>query len=98
MFIVFLHVTSGVGLGDSSTACGTLSLPQGQTVANSYIENGIIPTIAGLIAAPMWSLLSGLVLRAVVLPLGTPFWFCVALYGCGVVGAGVLRRWCVNVG
>ncbi|MCJ1230370.1 hypothetical protein MMC12_007043 [Toensbergia leucococca] len=97
LFIISLCVyTSGVGLGDSLTAYGTLTLPQHETVADFYVKTGLIQTITGLTAAPLWSLLFGLVIDARVLPLGIPFWLCATLYGCGVVGAGALRRWHVN--
>lgn len=93
LFIASLCIyTSGIGLADSLTSYGTFSLAPGQTVADFYVRVGLINTIAGLAAAPLWSGLFSFILRSNILPFGLPFWICAGLFGAGLVGVGALRR------
>ncbi len=92
-FLLFLCVyTSGMGLSDSLTSYGTLTLPAGETVAEFYVRTGLVNTVASLVAGPLWSASFNLVLRSGFLPLGLPFWVCASLFGAGFAGVMVLRR------
>ena len=94
LFIISLCVfTSGTGLVDSLYAYGTLSLPAGEHITEFYLRLGLVQTIAGLVGAPLWSLIFSLVLKSGVLPYGLPFWLCSGLFGCAFFGAGALKRW-----
>lgn len=94
LFILSLCVfTSGTGLVDSLYAYGTLSLPAGEQITELYLRLGLVQTIAGLVGAPLWSMIFSLVLKSEVLPLGLPFWLSAGLFASALVGAGALKRW-----
>ena len=94
LFIASLCIfTSGTGLADSLCAYGTISLPPGEKIADFYLRIGLVQTIAGLVAAPLWSGIFSLVLKSGILPFGLPFWLCAGVFGSGLVGAGALKRW-----
>ena len=96
-FILFLCVyTSGIGLADSLTAYGTLTLPPGEKVSEFYVRTGLINIIAALIGAPLWSGLFSLVLNNGNFPLGIPFWTCATLFVAGVIGVAALKSWSVD--
>ena len=51
LFILALCIyTSGIGLMDSLTAYGAVTLPPGQTVSELYVQTGLIQTIAGMVS------------------------------------------------
>jgi len=94
LFIASLCVfTSGTGLVDSLYAYGTLSLPPGEHITDLYLRFGLVQTIAGLLGAPLWTVIFGLVLRSEILPFGLPFWLCAATFGSALFGALALKRW-----
>ena len=94
LFVLALCIyTSGVGLADSLTAYGTLALSPGETVSDFYIRYGLIQTIAGMVAAPIWSGIFSLTLKSEVLPIGLPFWLCAALFVPAVGGMRLLKSW-----
>ena len=93
LFVASLCIyTSGIGLADSLTSYGTFSLAPGQTVADFYVRVGLINSIAGLTAAPLWSGLFGIILPSKIFPIGLPFWICAGFFGAGLAGVGGLRR------
>ncbi|KAL8743194.1 MAG: hypothetical protein Q9190_004429 [Brigantiaea leucoxantha] len=97
-FVIALCVyTSGVGLADSLTSYGTVTIPTSQTISDFYLRIGLVQTIAGLIAAPSWSTVFGFVLSTK-LPLGMPMWISAALFACAFGGTTLLRRWFVGGG
>ena len=94
LFILSLCIfTSGTGLEDSLCAYGTISLPPGEKITDYYLRIGLVQTIAGLVAAPLWSATFSLVLKSGMLPYGLPFWLCAGVLGSGLVGASALKRW-----
>ena len=94
LFILALCIyTSGMGLADSLTALGTITLPPGEEVSAFYVRTGLIQTIAGLIGAPLWSTVFSITLRSGFLPLGVPFWLCAGLFAAGVGCTSVLKNW-----
>ena len=94
MFVLSLCIyTSGCGLSDSFTAYGTLTLPPGITTSDFYVRCGLIQTISGMAAAPIWAGIFSLVLRSEVLPMGLPFWICAGLFGLALGGIRILKRW-----
>ena len=98
-FILSLSLyTSGVGLPDSLTAYGTLSLPQGETVPDFYTRTGLANTLAGLLGGPLWSGMFGLVQSSGFLPMSLPMWSCAVLFGVGFVMVGQLRKWFLRDG
>ena len=82
-----------MGLADSLTAFGTVTLPPGEEVPALYVRTGLIQTIAGLIGAPLWSGVFSLTLRSGYLPIGTTFWLSAALFAGGIGGTRVLKSW-----
>ncbi|MCJ1350963.1 MAG: hypothetical protein MMC33_000945 [Icmadophila ericetorum] len=97
-FIISLSIyTSGVGLQDSLTAYGTLSLPPEETVPDFYTRTGLANTLAGLVGGPLWSGMFGLVLNSGgVWPRSLPMWSCAMLFGVSIGMVGRLRRWYVR--
>lgn len=94
VFILALCVyTSGIGLSDSLTAYGTLTLPPLEKISEFYVRIGLVNEIAALVGAPLWSGLFSLVLRGGVLSPGSPFWVCALLFGMAVGGIMALRKW-----
>lgn len=89
LFIPALLVyTSGNGLWDSLTTFGLTSLTGKHKPADFLVRTGLVQTIAGLIAAPFWSIVFSLCLKSNNLPTGLPYWISAGLFG----GAIVLSR------
>lgn len=94
LFIIILCIyTSGIGLSDSMTGFGKMTLPAGERAADFFVRQGLINTIAGLIAAPLWSTVFSFCLKSDALPIGFPFWIGGALFGLGLASLTVLKRW-----
>ena len=94
LFVVFLCIsTSGVGLVDSLYAYGTHNLPPGEGITELYLRFGLVQTIAGLMGAPLWSIIFSFVLKSRFLPFALPFWLCAGLFGGALFGAYALKRW-----
>ncbi|KAI4160354.1 MAG: hypothetical protein LQ342_005850 [Letrouitia transgressa] len=96
-FILSLCVyTGGVGLPDSLTAYGTVTLPQGEKISEYYLRTNLIITIAGMTAAPLWSLMFGTVLSSEYLSLGAPLELCATVFGIALGCTTLLKRWSVG--
>lgn len=96
-FLLSLCVyTGGVGLPDSLTAYGNVTLPQGEKVSEYYLRTNLITTIAGMTAAPLWSLFFGFVLGSEYLPLGAPLELCATMFGIALGCTTLLKRWSVG--
>lgn len=96
LFILALCVyTGGVGLIDSLTAYGTLTLGAGETTSDFYVRSGLVQTMAGMAGAPAWAGIFRLALKGGVLPLGAAYWICAGLFGIAYAGVEVLKRWAV---
>ena len=92
-FVLSLCVyTGGILLPDSLYSYGTLALPPGETVAEFYVQAGLVNTVAFMVAGPLWSTLFSMVLRSDALPLGLPFWLCSIFFGAGIAGVTALKR------
>lgn len=85
--------TSGIGLADSLTAYGTMTLPPGENVSEFYMRTGLISTITALAGAPVWSAIFSTVVNSDALPLGLPFRLCAILFFMAIMGVTALKRW-----
>lgn len=94
LFIIILCMyTSGIGLSDSMTGFGKMTLPAGEVAADFFVRQGLINTIAGLIAAPLWSTVFAACLKSESLSIGFPFWVGGGLFGLGFASLAILKRW-----
>ena len=89
LFMAILYVyTSGVGVYDSLTTYGRATLPANEKMSDFFVRCGLVQTIAGLVAAPLWSGLFSICLTSTFLPIGLPFWVSAGLFG----GVFILSR------
>ena len=88
-----LVYTCGIGVTDSLTAFGAMTLPAGVGKDEFFVRIALVQTVAGLVASPLWSVVFAVGVRKGVLPMGLPFWVSAGLFGVALVGARVLGRY-----
>lgn len=89
-----LVYTCGIGVTDSLTAFGTMTLPPvGMGKDEFFVRIALVQTVAGLIASPLWSVVFAVGVKNGVLPMGLPFWVSAGLFGVALAGARVLGRY-----
>ena len=92
LFITALCIyTSGNGLYDSLTTYGRATLPEDEEMGDFFVRSGLVQTIAGLVAAPVWTGLFSLCLQSSFLPIGLPFGISAGLFGATLLLARSLQ-------
>ena len=89
-----LVYTCGIGVTDSLTALGTMTLPPvGLGKDEFFVRIALVQTVAGLVASPLWSVAFAVGVKKGVLPIGLPFWASAGLFGVALAAARVLGRY-----
>ncbi|CAO1603767.1 hypothetical protein XANCAGTX0491_007345 [Xanthoria calcicola] len=91
IIISLFAYTGGAGLWDSLTTFGLTSLAKDQRPSDFLVRCGLVQTIAGLVAAPFWSIVLSVCLNSHALPMGLPYWMSAALFGGTLILSRSLR-------
>lgn len=91
-FVLTIYIyTTGIGVYDSLTTYGRCTLPDGEKMSEFFVRSGLVQTIAGLVAAPIWTTMFSVCLKSEVLPIGLPFWVSAGLFAAIFVISGSLK-------